>query len=174
MQKDKAFWSSVIGFFVVCILGVINHYVYQLTGNNVIAGMFTPINESVWEHLKLLFFPYLIYIICEYIVYGSKIKGFLFSRIIGVIVGMIFIPTVFFIHTSIIGRSFVPVEILLFIISVLLSFYISFDRILKDKDNSPMRTLAAVILLAAISILFVGLTFFPPATALFRDMITVS
>ncbi len=173
MEKEKAFWSSIIGFFAVCIVGVINHYVYHLTGNNIIAGMFTPVNESVWEHLKQLYFPYLIYIICEYFVYGRKIKGFLFSRVIGVMIGMVFVPAMFFIYTSIFGRSFVPVDILLFIISVLLSFYISFDRILKDKDNYRMRNLAAVILLLAISILFVGLTFFPPETALFRDMTAV-
>lgn len=167
VHKDKAFWWSTAGFFIVCIAGTVCHYVYELTGKNIIAGMLTPVNESVWEHLKLLYFPYVVYILTEYFAYGRKIKGFLFSRVIGVICGMIFIPLAFFIYTSITGRSFVFIDILIFIISVITAFTVSFDRIIKERDMFAKRNAAAAVIIISAALLFFGLTFYPPSTRLF-------
>ena len=167
LHKDKAFWGSVSGFFIVCIAGTVCHYVYELTGRNMISGMFTPVNESIWEHLKLLYFPYIIYALTECFIYGRKIKGFLFSRTVGVICGMIFIPVMFFLYTSVTGRSFVFIDILLFIISAVISFAVSLDRILKERDAFSKRSFAAVIIIISVTLLFFGLTFYPPSTRLF-------
>ena len=167
VHKDKAFWGSIAGFFIVCIAGTVCHYVYQLTGKNIIAGMLTPVNESVWEHLKLLYFPYIIYTLTEYFIYGRKIKGFLFSRVFGVICGMIFIPLMFFLYTSLTGKSFVFIDIMLFIISVIISFAVSLDRIVKERDAFSKRSFAAVVIIISVSLLFFGLTFYPPSTRLF-------
>lgn len=43
----------------VAILGSLNHFLYDWTGGSSFAALFCPINESPWEHLKLLFFPFL-------------------------------------------------------------------------------------------------------------------
>ena len=170
--KEKCFWSSVTGFFVVCIAGTINHYLYGLSGRNPIIGMFTPVNESVWEHLKLLFFPYLAYILAEQLIYGRYIRGFLFSRAVGVICGMTVIPLLFYAYTVFTGRSLPPADIMIFVISVMLSFTISFDRIVKRKDEAHGSAFAAIILLCGIAVLFFGMTFFPPSTILFQPPVS--
>lgn len=169
MLKEKAFWSSIIGFFAVSLLGTANHFVYGLSGNNTIVGLFTPVNESVWEHLKLLFFPFMLYTIGEWLVYGKNIKGFLFSRCTGVICSLILIPTAFYVYTAVIGKNFAPLDILIFFIAVFVSFGISLKRINKESDASVFRSISAVVLFAGITALFIGLTFFPPDTALFRN-----
>ena len=56
---------ELIGFFVVVVLGIAFHFAYDFSNNSTIIGIFTPINESVWEHLKLLFYPYLLYTILD-------------------------------------------------------------------------------------------------------------
>ena len=38
------------------LLGFLNHFLYQLSGGAAFIALICPINESVWEHLKLLFF----------------------------------------------------------------------------------------------------------------------
>ena len=43
----------------VAVLGTLNHFLYELSGGAAIFALFCPVNESTWEHLKLLFFPYL-------------------------------------------------------------------------------------------------------------------
>ncbi len=63
-KKVKKFYKRyvVIGFFVVGILGTLFHFVYGWSGQLWLVGLFVPVNESTWEHMKLLFIPMLIYI----------------------------------------------------------------------------------------------------------------
>ncbi len=49
------------GIIFVAITGTLFHFLYELSGNNFFIGLFTPLNESVWEHTKLIFLPMLIY-----------------------------------------------------------------------------------------------------------------
>ena len=39
-----------------CVLGTAAHFFYDWFPTPLI-GLFTPVNESIWEHLKLLFWP---------------------------------------------------------------------------------------------------------------------
>ena len=52
---------TFIGVIFVLIAGTLAHFLYDWSGKNFVIGFFTPINESIWEHIKLLFFPMLIY-----------------------------------------------------------------------------------------------------------------
>ena len=52
----------VLGFFVISIVGTLFHFVYDWCGQVWFVGLFVPVNESTWEHMKLLFIPMLIYI----------------------------------------------------------------------------------------------------------------
>ena len=57
MKMKKIFiWSAII----VSILGTLLHFAYDWSGQNTLVGLFTPVNESTWEHMKLIFFPTLI------------------------------------------------------------------------------------------------------------------
>lgn len=150
-------------------MGIVGHFLYSLSGNNQFVGLFMPVNESVWEHLKLLFFPFMLYTFIELALYGRNIHGFLFSRITGVVIGLVFIPTAYFIYTAVIGKNFAPLDILLYFIGVFISFNISYKRILLGKDNHIRKTISAVILFIGISALFICLTFSPPDTALFHS-----
>ena len=53
--------DTIIGILFVIITGTLSHFFYDWSGNSRIAGFVTPVNESVWEHMKLLFFPMLLY-----------------------------------------------------------------------------------------------------------------
>ena len=48
---------DIIGFVFVSVIGTLAHFVFEWSGNNTVVGLFCPINESPWEHLKLIFFP---------------------------------------------------------------------------------------------------------------------
>lgn len=63
-ESIKEFYKKyvVIGFFVVGILGTLFHFVYDWSGQMWFVGLLVPVNESTWEHMKLLFVPMLIYI----------------------------------------------------------------------------------------------------------------
>ncbi|MFR5068720.1 MAG: DUF6512 family protein [Eubacteriales bacterium] len=58
---------EITGFLVVCALSGVFHFIYDWSGKQTWIGFFCPVNESTWEHLKLLFFPVLIFSAIEYI-----------------------------------------------------------------------------------------------------------
>ena len=55
----------LVGFLVTTVLGILSHFVYDWTGGGFIIGLFFPVNESTWEHMKLMYFPLLAFSVAE-------------------------------------------------------------------------------------------------------------
>lgn len=69
----KNFKKYIIsGIIFTIVFGSLLHFFYDWSGKNAIVGLFSPINESVFEHLKLLYFPMLLWIVPGYFIYGKK------------------------------------------------------------------------------------------------------
>ena len=106
-MSKKLLKYDIIGFVFVSIIGTLAHFVYEWTNKCVIAAFFCPINESPWEHLKLIFFPYLIWTVIQaFIMKGTK--NILPAKFIGVFVGMMATLSFFYTYTGIIGRNIDP------------------------------------------------------------------
>ena len=161
--------SNIRGFLFVSILGTLLHFTYEWSGQNPMIGLFSAISESIWEHLKLLFFPMIIFIIIEYKKYGASSRDLLAARTLGLFCGLAFIPVSFYTYTGIIGKSFTVLDIAIFFVSAFLTFYISTKLLQK-----PLRvtSLTAVILLCVLTALFFLFTFNPPHIQLFLDPVT--
>ena len=154
----------VIGAIITIVLGVISHFVYEWSGNNFLVGLFFPVNESTWEHMKLLFFPMLVYAL----VAGKKVEhqypciyNAMFS---GILVGLVMIPTLFYTYAGILGFYVDWLNITVYIISVLLAYYVV-CRIAQEctgKDSKVLRCAMYVLILA-----FMIFTVFPPDLGLF-------
>lgn len=168
-MEKRLFRLSVIGFVFVGILGSLGHFVYEWSGYMSSVGAFFPVNESTWEHLKLLFLPYLIYTIIEYILLKRR-KGLIFSKSIGVVSGMLSIVALFYTYTGITGQSNGIFNILIFFIGVLIAFFT--DYILIKKKNSHDALGIAVFI--SLLLVFIAFTFLPPLIPLFRDPINFS
>ncbi len=167
-MKEKAFWSSIAGFFIVSLAGTVCHYLYELSGDNLLVGIFTPINESVWEHLKLLLYPVLLYTAVEYFIYGRKIQGFVYSRVMGLLAGLIFIPISFYAYNIFTRNNIAAADIMIYYISVVIVFFIGAERIISGKDNAWNKNKQAAVIIAGLILVFTVLTFFKPDTALFQ------
>ena len=60
MEKKKIIRFQIFSVIFTWILGTILHFLYEWSGDNKIIASFSAVNESTWEHLKLVFFPMLI------------------------------------------------------------------------------------------------------------------
>ena len=67
--QKSVFKFQIISTIFVIIFGTLLHFTYNWSNNNSLIGAFSAVNESTWEHLKLLFFPMLITIIIGYFLY---------------------------------------------------------------------------------------------------------
>ena len=67
--------SVWIGFLWSIVFGTVLHFLYGWTGENRVVGLYAAISESPWEHLKLLFFPVLVYTVWEVHLGGTPLEG---------------------------------------------------------------------------------------------------
>ena len=155
--------SNKIGFLFVLILGTLLHFSFAWLREAPVAGLFSAVNESTWEHMKLLFFPSFLYFLWEYKKYGSSSKDLLTARTLGLFCGLAFIPVSFYTYTGVIGKGFFPVDIA---ICVFLTLYAS-TRFLAHPLK--LTTFTAFLLLFALLAAFLTFTFFPPHIQLFLD-----
>ena len=58
---------NLFHFIFISILGVLLHFTYEWSGDNPAVGLFSAVNESTWEHLKLIFFPMLLLTLIEFL-----------------------------------------------------------------------------------------------------------
>lgn len=172
-MNKKLYKLSIFGFVFVGILGSISHFVYEWSGYNRAVGAFFPVNESSWEHLKLLLLPYLIWAVVQYFLLNKQ-KGILFGKAIGVIGGMLSILIIYYTYSGIIGKNIGFINILSFFIGVLIAFIIDYEMIKSNKFNSNIYDIIGIILFVILSAIFVLFTFLPPLIPLFKDPLSLS
>lgn len=172
-MSKKLLKYDIIGFIFVSIIGTLAHFVYEWTGKSVIAALFCPINESPWEHLKLIFFSYLIWTVIQaFIMKGAK--NLLPAKFIGVFVGMTATLSFFYTYTGIVGRNIDWINILSFFIGVFIAFLLDYIIIKSEKMQGKGKNITTVILFIIMSAIFTLFTFAPPLIPLFKDPITSS
>lgn len=154
------------GLIFTIASGFLFHFLYEWSGSNTIVALFAPVSESTWEHLKLLFFPFLFYSIFEYFLEGKNDKNFITAKIIGAIAGMIAIVALFYTYTGIIGTNYLPIDILTFVIGAAIAYLVSADLITKKPDFS-FPWIVNLLILILIIFLFFFCTFYPPDIPLF-------
>lgn len=126
MKQLKLF--SIGGFFFIVILGTLAHFIYGWTNANFIAGLFTPINETTWEHMKLLFFPGLLWSYIMHWKLKAEFPQLLCNLFIGTIAGTWFIPILFYLYTGILGFHTLSLDIAVFVVSAAISCYVSYRQ----------------------------------------------
>lgn len=146
------------------------HFVYEWSGCCVAVGLLAPVNESVWEHLKMIFFPCLIWSIAEYFLL-KKPKGVFAAKFTGVIIGMAAIVIFFYTYTGVLGKSIEFLNILSFFIGVSAAFITDY-LIIKSEKFSNIKSdticIGAFIFIGAVFVIF---TVAPPFLPIFKDPI---
>ena len=169
MNKKLKRWSFA-GFLVVILLGILGHFLYDLTGENQIIGKFFAVNESTWEHLKLLFFPFVLFWIAQLFAIGKNYKNFAFAGLVGVLTGLLFIVAAFYTYTGVLGKNVDFLNILIFVLGTALAFFVEY-KMLTGKSTITFK-IPSLIILAIIAFLFVNFTTNPPQLGIFKDPVT--
>jgi hypothetical protein len=155
------------GIIFVLITGTLSHFLYAWSGNNDVIGFFTPVNESVWEHMKLLFFPMLIYSIFVSFKFKGAYPCLLSSLCFGILAGTLLIPFFFYAYTSILGKNLFIIDISIFILSTITAFWLSYKLTLSCKLKP--YTFLLCDLVCILFICFLVFSGYPPAAPIFED-----
>lgn len=171
MNKEKILTWEIIGAVIISLLGSFLHFFFALLGEWPPVALIAAVNESVWEHLKLAFWPALIFALIEWPFFRGKTKNFWAAKSIGIFTMSVIIMLVFYGYTALIGHNILWLDISLFLFAVFTGQMISYRLLLRPTFASGIKILTVILLVLMIAS-FSLLTFFPPHSPLFRDYAT--
>ena len=169
MGSGLVLWQAA-GFAFTVVLGTVLHFLYGWTGESRLVAAFAAVNESTWEHMKLLFFPMVLFAAVQSF-YGRDYPHFWCAKAAGTATGLLLIPLLFYAYNGALGRSPDWVNIALFFVAAAGAYWLEYHLLRRGGGGCPVPWLGGV-LLAVVGVLFVVFTFLPPQLPLFRDPVT--
>ena len=166
--KNKVLLWEVVGIFFVTILGAMFHFVFEWLGHWEPIGGFFPVNESVWEHLKLPFWPLLIFGLIEYNFIKEESENLLIGKAVAALISIATILIVFYSYTTIFRIELLIVDILSFIVGVVIGQLVSYKILIKSK-LPKIFTYISWIFIIALGLIFFLFTYIPPHIPIFQD-----
>lgn len=169
MKKSIGLWQ-LIGFAFTSLGGTILHFLYEWSGNaNWVAG-FSGVNESTWEHMKLLFWPMFIYAIIESFFFRDR-EDFWCIKLHGILSGLLLIPIIFYAYNGVIGKSPDWLNIAIFFVCAALAYI--YEAFLFNTGKPRCRPKKwSFCILCFIGALFIVFTFKTPQIEIFKDPLT--
>lgn len=170
MKKAIPYWQMG-GFIFTALFGTLLHFLFDWTGGNVVAALFSAVNESIWEHLKLLFYPMLAVAIIQYFFWGKQATGFWCIKSMGIISGLGLIVAVYYTYTGIFGVNADWFNITLFFLAAATGYWQETKLFQKDF-SCKCSPKVAIGFLCFLVLAFTLLTFVPIHIPLFQDPLT--
>ncbi len=175
MEQKNIRRNCLWGFLFTAVAGVLLHFVYEWFGGWFWAVL-GAVNESVWEHLKLLFWPAFLFCVGEWILTRHQHPYPWKFAAQSILLGMALIVVPFYTYSGILGFTVTPVDIGLFFLGTAGCWGYFFRKrskaLASPSEDSQENSRIYLILLLLIAALFVIFTFYPPKIALFQDPLT--
>jgi hypothetical protein len=161
---------QVFGFGVSVFLGTVLHFLYEWSGEAVWIAPFSGVNESTWEHMKLLFWPMFLFAIVQSFFFKEK-ENFWCVKLKGIMLGIGLIPVIFYTYNGVIGKSPDWLNISIFFVCAAISFIYE-TKLLKYAETKCKYSKLSFAVLCIIALLFIIFTFFTPEISIFKDPLT--
>ena len=169
MKRQVGLWQ-LMGFAVTALGGTLLHFLYGWTGEKIWIAPFSGINESTWEHMKLLFWPMFLYAIVQSFFFKDRNDFWCIKRK-GILAGLVSIPLLFYTYNGAIGKSPDWINIAIFFISAAIA-YIYETKLFWNDEIACKRPKFSFAILAFIAALFIFFTFKTPEIGIFKDPLT--
>ena len=160
-------WNSII---IISIVGTLAHFLYDISNHNKIIGLFTAVNESTWEHIKIAITPTLLWGLYDGYMYGSNSNYFI-AKLCSLLVITFVIPLIFYSQKILFKKDFALINILSFYVAIILgqlTFYKIIDLTEFDYIYNYLSCIGLFIFFGA----YLLLTLLPLEIFLFKDPIS--
>ena len=166
MEKSVSQWE-MLGFIVVSVLGTALHFLFDLTGGSLAAALVSAVNESIWEHMKLVFVPMTVFALIQRRAFPT-LRGFWWVKLAGLLTALALIPALYYTYTGALGVSADWFNITIFFLAAGAAFRLE-ARLFQRGKVCPLPERWALALMGVIGAAFVYFTFAPPEIPLFQD-----
>ena len=171
MKRQIGLWQF-IGFGVTSLGGTLLHFLYEWLGEAKWIAPISGVNESTWEHMKLLFWPTFIFAVVQSFFFRDR-DDFWCVKLRGILLGILLIPIIFYTYNGAVGKSPDWLNIAIFFLSAAIT-YIYETYLFRSKKIACRSQKAALFALCVLGALFVLFTFKTPEIGIFRDPLTGS
>lgn len=169
MNKKALNWT-IAGTLFIILFGAFLHFAFELSGEFTPLALIAAVNESTWEHLKLAFWPAVIFSLLELKFLSKAVNNFALAKAVSFYVMPIAIIVMFYGYTLVMEDSFIA-DILIFMISVVIGQIVNYKLLTAKKFPESWRRYT-LIALVAIVLMFSLFTYFAPRFFLFQDPIS--
>lgn len=166
-MKNMTCWA-IGGFLFTSILGTLLHFAFKWSGGDTFVALFSAVNESIWEHMKLILVPMVVFSLIQYRYAQGIGEGYWCQKLRSILVALVLIPVIYYTYTGILGKSVDWFNIAIFFISGGIAYRSEALRFRKE-EVCPVSRKLAVCMIIAIGLSFVLFTFCPPRIPLFAD-----
>lgn len=169
VKRNLLIWQCA-GFVTTVIGGILLHYLYGLTNESILAAPVSAVNESTWEHMKLMYFPMFAFALIQSRFF-KEYDSFWCVKLFGMLTGLILIPVLFYTYNGAFGESPAWLNIAFFFITAAIVF--ALETLLLKKNNLRCKQpWIPFIIICLIGTLFVLFTFAPPKIPLLQNPLT--
>ena len=165
MKKSVPLWQ-MLGFVFTSVLGTLLHFLFDWTGQSLPAALISAVNESIWEHMKLIFVPMVVFSVIQRR-FLPDVPGFWWVKLMGILFALTLIPALYYTYTGALGVSADWFNITIFFLAAAAAFRLEAALFRRGVCRVPDRLAAGLILLVGAA--FLVFTFAPPRIPLFRD-----
>ena len=158
------------GILFIFLAGAALHFVFALSGELRPVALIAGVNESVWEHLKIGFWPAFIWAVIELFAFGTRAKSFMFAKGIAFTMSALLITGIFYL-TKAAGIESLPVDIVNFFVSIVIAQTISYRLILVKRGNMALNAIGVLLIVVNI-VVFSTLSYYPPHNLIFLDPVS--
>ena len=154
--------SLILTFLVTLVIGICVHSLYTLLPNPITA-LFAPVNESLWEHCKLVFWPGLAAALWLTNGRPTAIRPWLLLLSIQCVLLLVFGYS----YHILLGGEALWVDILIYFLIMLLGFAAA------PRFSGPFtgcKWLSPILASSILAILLLLFTLYPPNNILFTDL----
>lgn len=163
----KLLLLEAIGLLFCWIGSFIFHFAFDWLGKPQALAWLFATTESVWEHSKIIFFPFAIYSFIEYFILKPNMQTFLTAKSIPLMLCIPAMLTSFYTYSGIIGRNITAIDIIIALAIILAMNIASYKILVKRYVAKYVYTYATIV--AIITICLIIFTYLPPHINLFYD-----
>lgn len=156
-------WEGAEMLFVACF-GTLWHFVYEWSGENFLFGLVSPVNESVFEHLKLLLVPVFLFTLIQYGCLKNLRGCLLWRKWKSMAAGIFFIVIFYYCYKGILQRDVAWLDIASFYVAVVLNSLLAY-RLLQTPCGKERGLAGCPAWAAAVFLMVLG-TLYPPVEML--------
>ena len=170
INNKKILSWEMWGILFIFLVGAFFHFIFELSGENLAVGLFGAVNESIWEQIKIGFWPAFIWALIEFFIWGKKTKNFIFAKGLSFVLIGLLITGIYYASVSL-GIENLAVDISNFFISILIAQVISYRLMLVQKNQVVLSIIGGILIIASIAA-FSLLSYYPPDCPIYQDPIS--